>query len=233
MVLTTYAKVIWEDFVSLVFPNVCIGCSRSLVRHERYLCTLCMASLPTTNYHLTADNPIHPKFALFHCVDFATAFMHFRKGGVAQKILYEIKYRGNVQLGIALGTWLGESLRSDLKDYDLIVPTPIHPRKMRKRGFNQSIAIGKGLSNAISVPLASDAVRRIKNTSTQTNKSKVQRLQNVANMFEVDSETVLTGCSVIVLDDVITTGATLSYLCESLVHAGVDRIAVVAAASGA
>ncbi len=232
MVITTYAKVIWEDFVSLVFPRVCLNCKEVLLKNEEYVCTNCRVGLPVTNYHLDPLNPIFQKFVSVPKVNFASTFLHFHKAGIAQHLLHALKYGGNFEIGEKLGEWFGEHVRDSIGTYDLIIPVPIHKNKIRSRGYNQSDAIASGLSRSLDIKTDAGVVSRIRETTTQTKKSKVERWKNVEKIFSVSDPDQLVDKSVIVVDDVITTGATTCSLCLELENAGVGNISVLAVASG-
>jgi len=137
--------------------------------------------------------------------------LYFSKGGSTQHLLHQIKYQGQKQLAFALGDWYGQELKqaAGFSTVDLIVPVPLHPRKYRKRGFNQSLWLGNGLSRAMEKPCTEDILKRTQYTQTQTRKSRLERLANVSNAFEVRDPERIAGKHVLLVDDVLTTGATL------------------------
>lgn len=233
MAVVSYAKRIFSDFISTLYPDNCINCSDILVTNEQYLCTSCTIDLPLTNYHLDPNNALYQKFAHNPTVIDAYAYLYFRQNGVTQKILHELKYKSRAHIGEFFGALLGtEILRADL-NYDLIVPVPIHWRKKRKRGYNQSDHIARGISSVINVPVHEDVLTKVTNTQSQTNKSKLERWKNVEDSFRIVKPTVLYQKRILLVDDVITTGATLSALCDQMVKCDVDTITVAALATGA
>lgn len=221
-----------DDFASLFFPRICVNCRKSLVYQEEILCTHCRWTLPETNYHLNPINPLFQKFVYEPNVKFAASFLYYNRKGVAQKLIHSLKYKNTPQVGVALGKWYGHQLKSiDLKA-DLIIPVPIHRKKELSRGYNQSQKIAEGLSEKLNIPVDSNSVIRHVETKTQTKKGKVDRWVNVDSIYKVKRPDELFGKTAIVVDDVITTGATMGMLLDVLIKAGVTDIAIVAIASG-
>ena len=208
--------------MALVYPETCLGCSDTLLSSEKYICTSCKFNIPVTNDHLNESNELLKKFAFEPKIRSASAFLYFNKGGVAQKFLHQLKYNGNKEIGRYLGAVYGKIL----KDYlvaDVIVPVPLHKSKSRKRGYNQSAFFAAGLSGELNMEVREDLVMRDKKMATQTRMSQVGRWENVMNIFSKVHED-LAGRSVLVVDDVITTGATIGMLCQQLVEANVASI---------
>lgn len=208
---------LFEDFVSLVFPNVCIHCRIPLVSQEEYLCTGCRLSFPKTNYSQDEKNPLLLKFVSNPKVKGATSFLHYQKGGVAQSIIREIKYAGHPDLAEMAGRWFGNQLKELNWPVDGIVPVPLHASKFKKRGFNQSEHLANGIAEILEIPVLPKAVVRVTPTSTQTKRSKVARWLNVEAIYRLDDEEAIDGKNLLIVDDVLTTGATLGELLE-VVH---------------
>ncbi len=219
-----------RDLLSLIFPNNCLNCQTSLISEERYLCTTCKIDLPETKDHLNPHNELFQKFAFERKIKSASAFLYFHKGGVAQKLLHEVKYRSKSDLAVQLGEWYSETL-DDYTNVDFIAPVPLHKSKRRKRTFNQSEKIAEGLSKSLQLPIKSDIIARTKITRTQTRKKKTQRWLNMENVYSTPSEGLI-GKSVLVVDDVITTGATIGMFCQRLVEANVEEIHLLCIARG-
>lgn len=197
------------------------------------LCTNCLADLPKTNFHLLRDNTVLNKFAAYPEVSFAYPYLNFSKKGIVQKLLHELKYEGNEEVGIIIGRWFGSELKKvgyD-KEIDIIVPVPLHISKYRTRGYNQSEVFARGLAEALEIEMAPRLIKRIKKTMTQTRKGKVERWENVDNIFKVTDQTNLNNKKVLLVDDVVTTGATLNSCIEALVKSGAQSIGVVTIAS--
>ncbi|MEQ9466883.1 MAG: phosphoribosyltransferase family protein [Ekhidna sp.] len=218
-----------QDLIALIFPQNCINCDQSLNSVEKFLCTPCKIDLPFTNDVHNPDNELLRKFSFEPKVKSASSYLYFHRGGVTQKLLHHLKYKGKKDLGVELGKWFAPSLRE--LPIDLVVPVPLHKSKLRKRTFNQSEQISIGISEVLNAEVKSDLAKRIIATETQTKKSKVQRWTNMENVYAKISED-LSGQSALVVDDVITTGATTGMLCQRLVEANVKEIHIVSIARG-
>ena len=218
-----------RDFVSLIFPQNCVNCQQSLISEEKYLCTGCKIDLPLTNDFQNESNELLAKFSFEPKVKTANAFLYFHPRGITQKLLHQLKYNRKKELGVLLGKWFAPQLKG-LK-IDFIVPVPLHRSKLRKRTFNQSERIANGLSDGLETEVKQYLITRKIATQTQTRKSKVQRWTNMENVYSEVNEDIA-GSSVLVVDDVITTGATTGMLCQRLVEAGVYQIHVACIARG-
>ena len=232
MKINTYIKEISNDFVKLLFPSVCISCQTSLVKQENYLCLKCRLSLPKTNYHLKPDNLLDKKFVYEPKVQKASAFLYFNKGGIAQKIIHEIKYNNQPELGELTGEWYGHDLLDANWPIDLIIPVPLHRTKLARRGFNQSDAIAQGISIATGWPVRTDLVIRRRKTNSQTKKSKVERWKNMQSVYRLTKTGSITDKTILVVDDVLTTGATIGELVTALSQSGAKAIYIVTLAAG-
>lgn len=224
---------ILQDFIYLFFPNYCRGCEESLVKGERIICTRCMLDLPKSNYHLERDNPFYLKFSGRIPVKFVMTLFKFVKRGKVQHLLHALKYKNQPEIGVQLGRVYGADLVAEkYKDqFDVIVPVPLHPSKRKKRGYNQSEEFGKGLSEVLEIPCTEKFLKRIKATSTQTRKSKLSRWENVSAVFEVQQEEELKGKRVLLVDDVVTTGATLEACGQKLLKAGCGDVSIACIAA--
>ncbi|HEY0740125.1 MAG TPA: phosphoribosyltransferase family protein [Chryseosolibacter sp.] len=224
---------ILQDFIYLFFPNYCRGCEESLVKGERIICTRCMLDLPKSNYHLERDNPFYLKFSGRIPVKFVMTLFKFVKRGKVQHLLHALKYKNQPEIGVQLGRVYGADLiAGKYKDqFDVIVPVPLHPSKRKKRGYNQSEEFGKGLSEVLEIPCTEKFLKRIKATSTQTRKSKLSRWENVSEVFEVQQEEELKGKRVLLVDDVVTTGATLEACGQKLLKAGCGDVSIACIAA--
>ncbi len=218
-----------NDFISLVYPRNCIHCQQSLISAENYLCTMCKIDLPVTNDHLNSTNVLYQKFAFEPKVTSATSFLYFQRRGIAQKLLHELKYNGKKELGVQLGKWFAPALSA--VEVDMIIPVPLHRSKARKRTYNQSEQIAKGLAETLNLNIKTDLVTREVATQTQTKKSRADRWVNMENVYSCFTED-LEGQSVLVVDDVITTGATVGMLCARLVESNVGTIHIASLARG-
>ena len=207
-----------DDLVALFYPRLCAGCNSSLVKGEDVLCLNCLADLPRTNYHLYFENPVFQQFIGRVRIEYATSFCRFDKGGRLQHLLHQLKYKGNRAVGHKLGLIFGYDLIQNAiySNIDAIMPVPLHPKKEKKRGFNQSVEICKGLSQAMGRPLILGNLVREIHTDSQTRKGRFERWENVSGIFSVKNGATLTGKHLLLVDDVVTTGATLEACCIPL-----------------
>lgn len=218
---------ILTDFVSLFFPKYCLACGNSLVGGEETLCTRCIVGLPKTNYELD-DSPVKDRLAGRLPLTYGLAFLKLKKGGVVQKMLHQLKYHHHPELGVKLGKVFGRELsEKGLADaFDLIIPVPLHESRKRKRGYNQSAKFAEGLGFALGLPYDETISVRKRGTKTQTNKSKLERWENVKDVFTIGQSGLISGKRILLVDDVITTGATLEACGIHLVQNGCSQISV-------
>lgn len=202
---------IWTDLWNLFFPHGCLLCGKQLVPGERVLCAKCLSELPRTRFHLCKDNAVERNFWGKFPVERATSFLYYAKGGDVRQLLYELKYHGNQEVGEVMGRVMAaELMHSRFFDgIDLIVPVPLHRRKERRRGYNQSECLARGISAVTGIPVDTKVVIRNRYTDTQTHKGQYERWENVRNLFDCVSPERLEGKHLLLVDDVLTTGATL------------------------
>lgn len=200
-----------EDFISFFYPNTCFACGNSLFKHEKILCTHCLHNLPKTNYHMHPGNPLDKVFWGRVKIEQATALYYFSKGGKVQHLIHQLKYRGKKEIGVYLGKLLGNELKEipSFHEISAVVPVPLHPRKQRKRGYNQSEQFAIGLAEAMGIKLETKSFIRKVATETQTKKSRFARWENVKEIFSVTDPAKLEGRHLLLVDDVVTTGATI------------------------
>lgn len=207
--------VLFKDWLyslsSLFFPRCCIVCNDILARGEECLCTICNINLPRTNLHLVKDNHIEQLFWGKVSLERATSFFFYRKGSDFRQILHQLKYGGRKEIGAVMGRYMAAELLPSgfFEGIDIIVPMPLHKKKQRQRGYNQSEWISRGISLTTGIPIDSDSVVREKNTETQTHKSTFERWENVDGIFRLRYPGTFEGKHVLVIDDVLTTGATM------------------------
>lgn len=218
-----------RDFISLIFPEVCASCKTPTVKGEQLLCTKCLLDLPKTNDHSFSSGILVDKFATIQKLQFAYAYLKFSKKGVTQHLLHQLKYEGQQEIGLNLGRWFGTEIRSTptYLEADIILPVPLHISRLRTRGYNQSDLFAKGLSESLQIDWRNDIIKRLKKTETQTKKGKVDRWKNVNEIFEVIDPDAIRDKKVIVVDDVITTGATLNACLEAVVQANVSSVGIL------
>ena len=222
-----------KDFLNILFPRNCILCKRGLHEFEQHLCLGCESSLPRTNYPLRSkENDLTGKVMGLTKVNSAVSFLRFTKDGKSQKLIHEIKYRKKQELAKHLGYLFGQDLlAANYSLPDVLVPVPLHPKKEKRRGFNQSAIFAHGLSLALKIPVVF-ALERVKATESQTKKSRLERLSNVDGVFSAAKSVNLKNIQVGLVDDVMTTGATLSACGNELLANQVNKVDFITIASG-
>jgi ComF family protein len=212
---------LFSDFISLFYPNYCYGCKGTLVKGEDTLCTRCLFDLPKTNYHLAHSNPIKERMSGRLHLDYALAFLKFRKEGIVQHLLHELKYNNRPEVGVRLGKQYGKELKENCIDgFDVIVPVPLHESRRRKRGYNQSAMFAEGLSESLGISWDESISLRTSSTTTQTKKTKAERWNNVKDVFAVRNTDGIKNKRILLVDDVITTGATIEACGRHLLDQG-------------
>jgi ComF family protein len=229
--LSMQLKSLFGDLLWLVYPPLCAACDRPLHDGETCICTSCRFHLPRTGYHRERGNAVEKLFWGNVPLCAATAFFHFSKGEGVQALVHRLKYKGRRDIGRFLGDWMGQELLQDaaFASAGLIVPVPLHPRRLRERGYNQSVLIAEGLSQSMGLPYA-DALVRTVATPTQTRKHRFERFRNVGDVFAVGDPAAVAGRHILLVDDVLTTGSTLIGCATALLSVPGTRISVAALA---
>lgn len=207
-----------KDFISLFFPSVCIGCNRPLLYQEEYICTHCLFHLPYTNFHLDDKNQAARRFWGRVPLQAVTSYLYFSSGTHVQHILHAIKYKNKPQAATFVGKQYGFHLKNTeiFKDIEVIIPVPLHRKRLRKRGYNQCEYFGRGLAESMGVSMVSTRLLRPHKTETQTTKNRYERYENMQDVFHVTEPKSLEGQHVLLIDDVLTTGSTLEACANAL-----------------
>lgn len=215
-----------NDFMSLIYPRTCEACEQVLFEHEQFICNACQVTLPKSNYHLNPNNPIIMALGGRVPVKNATCLFEFEKQGRVQKLLHVLKYEDQQALGEFMGKQFYQRLTSSsfFEGIDVIVPVPLHPNKLKQRGYNQSACFAKGISDASGIPVNTSVLQRSGETSTQTKKKKFERWENVGSVFTLTDHAFFQNKHILLVDDVITTGATIEGCWQALKE--VDHMAL-------
>jgi len=217
-----------KDFTSLIYPKLCITCGKEITGREKLMCAKCEYDLPKTMFHQETDNPVEQIFWGRTHIEQATAYFFYMKGSRYQKLIHDLKYRGKKHIGQNMGKKMALELNdSSFKEVDGIVPVPLHPKKQRKRGYNQSEWIARGISEVFDAPVINNSLYRKLNNKSQTKKSRFDRWQNVKDVFAVKNEKDFTNKHVLLVDDVITTGATLEACINQLVNCKNCKVSLI------
>lgn len=206
------------DLLNLIYPDLCAVCGRTLIKGEKIICISCICNIPKTNYHLQPGNPVEKLFWWKVAVVRGSSFFFFTKGSPFQKLLHELKYKGNKEVGEVLGKYAGIDLPDspEFCTVDIIVPVPLHPKKQAKRGYNQSEWIARGLASAMQKPIDTKTLVRIRENATQTRKTVFDRYENTQDIFALKDRATFSGKHILLVDDVLTTGATLEACIQAL-----------------
>lgn len=222
-----------RNFLELLFPSLCNACGNHLYHSEKLICVACRMTLPYTNDWEEHQEKYTMK--LFYGrvrIAAASSYLYFRKKSGVQKILHELKYRNHESLGKLMGRMHASQLIDckDFHDIDLVMPIPLHPRKYRERGYNQAALLAEGYAEIFKAKLDLKSLQRKADTESQTRKSRYQRYENMKGVFTLnDSENIKDKC-ILLIDDVVTTGATIESSAELLLAAGASRVLVASTA---
>jgi ComF family protein len=218
----------FEDLLSLFFPHLCLACEYNAPPYGEHICASCKATLPESDFHHRKDNPFTEKFWGRIHLYAGTAMYLFTKESRVQHLIHNLKYKGKQEVGTILGQKLGTVLRQApiFDGIDVIVPVPLHIRKQRIRGYNQSEVFAAGISETFGKPCIGDAMRRVVHSASQTRQSREARLHNVGEVFEVNKPKTLEGKHILLVDDVLTTGATLETCAGRLLELPDTRVSM-------
>ena len=213
---------------NLFFPNLCLGCAIILNDHEITICTQCRHDLPTTNFHFNEPETLKKVLYGRAKIEDASALFHFDKKGIVQNLLHELKYKKQEKVSHFLGEWLAMDLQDSnlFNAIDVVVPVPLHPSKLKKRGFNQVHGFASALGKRLRARVEKEVLIKIKSTKSQVNKNRLERWQLNNEAFSTKNLQRLNGKHILLVDDVITTGATIEACCNELSKAENVKISV-------
>jgi Predicted amidophosphoribosyltransferases len=220
----------WIDaLLNLLFPRSCVVCGGCLVKGEEAVCTMCNSRMPRTNYHLHPNNEIEQRFWGKAEIERATSYFFYNKGSDYRHILFKLKYNGYKELGEVMGRYMANELQTTdfFKGIDVVIPVPLHSKRKRVRGYNQSEWIALGISHATGIPLDLNTLVRSVSNNTQTRKSVFDRWENVKDVFQVASSEKIQGKHILLVDDVLTTGATLVSCAAKLLESSDVKISII------
>ncbi len=200
-----------KPLVNLFFPKVCYACQNTLGDNEDTICVDCRNDLPVTNFHFDDNNSVKKVLQGRAIIEHGTALFRFEKEGSVQQLIHGLKYKGYEHIGFVLGNWLGGEL-SDIEAYntiDLVIPVPLHNKKLKKRGYNQVTKFGQQIAEALNTKYVDDVLVKITNAKSQTTKSRLARWLNEDELFALKNMDTIENKHILLVDDIITTGATL------------------------
>jgi ComF family protein len=206
-----------RSLLHLFYPYTCCGCGSDQLDEHSLFCIYCLASMPLTQFEFFAANPIEKIFWGRVEIENASAHMYFTSGSAIQRSLHLLKYKGRKEIGVYFGAKMGSLLKQSQRfdDCEFIIPLPLYSLREKKRGYNQSLLIAMGISGQLGIPVITDAVFRTKKTASQTHKTRIGRWENMEGGFQIRDPQKILGKHILLVDDVVTTGASL----EACAHA--------------
>jgi ComF family protein len=212
-------KEIKNSFLHLLFPHVCNGCGSDTLNEDNMLCMRCISELPETNFHMHSNNPVEKIFWGRIPLVSATAQYYFSKETRMQHLMHQFKYKGNKDLGKQLGFLMGNDLLQSnrFKNIDALIPLPLFRAKEKRRGYNQATVLCEGIAEIMKKEILTDVIIRTQHTETQTKKGRVERWINIEGKFELIKPEKIRNRNILLVDDVITTGATLEACGQELI----------------
>lgn len=208
-----------RELIHLIYPETCLVCEQELGRSEEHICSFCSQDLERTFFESHEDpTPMDQLFWGRQKVQSTYAHYQFKKGGGIQRLLFNLKYGKNSQLGVFLGESIGKVIKDNTGKYafDVLVPVPLHPKRLFHRGYNQSELLANGISNIASIPTDVSLIKRRENNRSQTGKSRFERWDNVESIFNVNKSVLSNYSHIAIVDDVVTTGSTLEAIISEI-----------------
>jgi ComF family protein len=207
-----------KDFLNLIYPENCLACDDNLMENEKTICTTCLINLPKTFDYDDSNNALATLFAGRIALEHCSSFLFFSKKGIVQHLIHQLKYNNKSEIGIFMGKLHGYLLSKTKWAANIarILPVPLHPDRQKARGYNQSEMIAQGLSSVLGIEIDNFSLYRNTYTETQTHKDREHRNENVKNVFSIKDPKELEGKNILLVDDVVTTGATINGCCNAL-----------------
>ncbi len=222
----------FHDFLNLFYPRICHVCDKELMKNERVICTNCRHELPVTNFSFNNDNPVQKVFYGRVKLEYATSLLVFQKKGNVQKLMHQLKYRGHKEISEFLGQWMGAELAAleFSPAVEAVIPVPLHKTRLRDRGFNQVEDFGKEIAKSLKVPYIDNVLLKKSFSTTQTLKARLSRWGNIEETFVLVNPELIHNKHVLLVDDIITTGATIEACSGVLKEAGGVKISIASMA---
>jgi ComF family protein len=227
-----FLNTLLTDFIALLYPELCVACENVLFQKEHIICLECQLELPITKFENYIDNPVEKLFWNKIEIKEATSGFFFHKKSRIQKLIHSFKYHGNIETAIFMGEQLGLQLKNStrFKNIDLIIPVPLHPSKLKKRGYNQSEKLAIGISNILNLPVVTEVLIRNTDNTTQTKKAIFSRWTNVESVFTISQPESLEHKNILLIDDVITSGATIESCAQQILKVKYTTVSIASLA---
>lgn len=217
-----------QSLTNLFFPKLCSGCGNDLFGQEEILCLSCIDKFPVTNFHLHSNNPVEKIFWGRLPIVNASSYLYFTKDSMLQHLLHAFKYKCNKEIGFYFGRCMGKSFMQSnrFQHIDALIPLPLHPKKEKIRGYNQAAVLCDGIAEVMQIPVLKTVIIRPTATQTQTHKNRTSRWENIAGKFLLAAPDAVSNKHVLLVDDVVTTGATLEACGQELLNAADVRLSI-------
>ncbi|MEO5906213.1 MAG: phosphoribosyltransferase family protein [Saprospiraceae bacterium] len=227
-------KTFFKNMLALLYPPLCASCGIQRPLDNHIFCLDCLHELPETGYHLHPQNPFEKHFRGRIDLKAGAAFLYFSRGGGTQRLLHQIKYNNQPDLITMIGRWYGKQLlQSELwSDSDVVVPVPLHWKKQRKRGYNQSAVFGDGIAEAMNIPCPKNVLKRITHNKSLTGMKRFDRVETIGSSYILSNPKPVRHKNVLLVDDVLTTGSTLEACANALAIAQISSLKMVTIATG-
>ncbi len=223
-----YFNTLLTDFIALLYPEICIGCGNVLKQSEHLICIACSLDMPRTYYEKHRNTPIEKLFWYKTDIHEATSAYFFTKKSRIQQMVHSFKYRGNKDAAFVLGEKMGIILKESprFNQLDCIIPVPLHPKKMKIRGYNQAEILAQGVSSVLDIPLELNTLKRKNHNNTQTNKGLFNRWTNVNSIFCIENPQKIANKHVLLIDDVITSGSTIEACAQQVLTVTNTKVSI-------
>jgi ComF family protein len=227
-----YTNTFFDSVLHLLYPRLCPGCASDVITAKQVICLECLNGLPLTDFFNHALNPVEKIFSGRLRLQCAGSYAYFTKESVMQNLLHELKYRGNKDVGYYFGQLMGETFITSgrFENISALVPLPLYFKREKKRGYNQAKVISDGIAEILKVPVLNNVIVRNSKTETQTHKNRSERWDNMEGRFKVMNEDTIAGKHLLLVDDVITTGATLEACGTELLRASGVQLSIASLA---
>lgn len=215
--------------INLLFPKLCMGCNSLLLNNEEIICSECNHYLPYTNHHILENNDTTKKFYGIIPIEFSASMLYFHQKGIIQNMIHNLKYKNRQEVGTLLGKWYAKDLKSvdKIKTISEIIPVPLHKKRLEERGYNQITTFCEALSNELKIPYNPNLLYRSRYSKTQTKKDKENRKDIVNSLFDVNFIEADHNKHFLLVDDVMTSGATLEACAKALLKIPNCKVSIV------
>ncbi len=221
-------KKLLSNLSQLFFPKTCLACKNILTDDEQSICHHCLSELPYTHFLIGTNNLMYQKLSPYINIEGAYSLVYFRKRGNIQEILHQLKYKNHQEIGELFGKIMAERINENKEypQFDFIIPIPLHPKKYKKRGYNQLTFLCKTLADKLNCSCEENLLIKVKHNKSQTHKNMQERKENVQGIFQLKQPEKFSGKHFLLIDDVMTTGATLESAAKELLKINEAKLSI-------